>query len=588
MSAVKDRRAVALGREPDMLAHIPYAVHLTPTVIQTENREYLSVLKLSGASFESADDEQLNVWHERLNALLRSVASHNVSLWQHIVRREENAYPDGQFPGGFAQDLNARYAAQMQGERLMINELYLTVIYRPQPSRIGQALLRLVSAGDKNALAAEREESIDTLNKLVGEIESSLRRYEAERLSVYRHNGLLCSAPCEFFAFLLNGEWQRVALAQAPLRDLLPSTRPFFGTEAIELRHPTHTSYGAMLGINAYPSETKSTFLNQLLSAPFPFVLSQSFSFLQQDTARGMMKRARNRMINAGDDAKSQIEEIEDGLDDLVSRRFVMGEHHFSLFVKAPDLRSLTDNVARARTALSEAGIVSAREDLAVAAAFWAQLPCNFRFRPRVAAINSRNLCGFMPLHNFPAGRRKNNHWGDALTMYRTSAATPYYFSFHAADPSDPEGGSKRDVGHTLVIGPTGSGKTVWIAFNLCMLQKQGVTSVLFTKDNDTAIVIKALGGQHYPIRTGTPTGWNPFWLDDRSPATIPYLNRLVRRLVTRPRLVEGGIEVESEPLSAGEENEIAEAVALVMRMDRQHRRLGRMLDVLKIGRAHV
>lgn len=582
------RRAAALRREPPVSANIPYSVHLTPTVIQTDAREYLTVLRLSGVSFESADDVQLNQWSHRLNRLLLSISSQNVALWQHIVRRPENTYPAGEFAPGFAADLNAKYAQRMSGERMMVNELYLTIVYRPQPSRIGKALLKLVSKGDKEALAREREESIETLGKIVSEVESSLTRYDAERLGVYRHEGILCSEALEFFGFLVNSEWQRIALAEAPLSNLIPSTRPFFGNETIEIRHATDTTYAAALGINAYPPETCSTLLNRLLYAPFPFVLSQSFSFLNQDTARGMMKRARNRMLNAGDDAQSQIDEIDDGLDDIMSRRIVMGDHHFSLIVKAKSQRALNDNIALARTALSGAAIVSAREDLALAAAFWAQLPANFKYRPRVAAINSKNLAGFMPLHNFPVGRKTGNHWGDALTLLRTAAGTPYYFSFHATDPNDADGGSKRDVGHTLVIGPNGSGKTVWIAFNLVMMQKQGVTSIIFSKDHDTEIVIRALGGTFYPIKPGVATGWNPFWLDESDPGTVPYLNRLVRRIVSRPMIGEGGIEVDSAPLTTTEEKEVAAAIDFVMRMPRQHRRLGRVLDRLTKGAGTV
>lgn len=587
-ASLTGKRVAALRREAEASRHIPYLAHLTPTVIQTEDRAYLTVLRVTGAAFESADDEDLNTWHKRLNSVLRSIASQNIVLWQHIVRRPEGRYPDGHFPPGFAHDLNARYAERMSRERLMITELYLTVMYRPQPSRIGKALLRLVSAGDKDALAREREESIEALEKIVGEIESSLVRYDTERLGTYRHHGLLCSAPAEFFGFLVNGEWNRIALAQAPLNVIIPASRPFFGSEAIEIRHATDTTYAAILGIGAYPSETKSTMLDHLLALPIPFVLSQSFAFLQQDSARGLMKRARNRMINSGDDATSQIVEIDDALDDLVSRRFVMGEHHLSLLVKAKDMRLLSDAVALARTALSEAGIVAAREDLAVEAAYWAQLPGNLKLRPRVAAINSRNLSGLMPLHNFPSGRRTGNHWGDALTLLRSSAGTPYYFSLHAADPTDPDGGSKRDVGHTLLLGPTGSGKTVFVSFMLSMMQKQGVTSFVFSKDRDTEIVIKAIGGVYYPIESGTATGWNPFWLDEGNPGTVPFLNRLVRRLVSRPRTVEGGMEIDTAPLSAAEERDIANAVNFVMRMDRQHRSLGRMLDHLTKGAGSI
>lgn len=216
-AAVIAKNAGTLKREPAAAKNIPYSVHLTPTVIQTENRDYVTVLRLSGASFESADDEQLNNWSKRLNRLMISIASNNVALWQHIVRRPQNSYPDGEFEPGFAHDLNAKYAKRVSGETLMVNELYLTVVYRPQASFIGKAFVKLTSLGDRDALAREREESIEALGKIVAELESSLHRYEAEWLGVYRHKGILCSEPLEFFGYLVNAEWQRIALAQAPL-----------------------------------------------------------------------------------------------------------------------------------------------------------------------------------------------------------------------------------------------------------------------------------------------------------------------------------------------------------------------------------
>ncbi|WP_236611491.1 hypothetical protein, partial [Xanthomonas fragariae] len=82
------------------------------------------------------------------------------------------------------------------------------------------------------------------------------------------------------------------------------------------------------------------------------------------ESARWKLKLSKNRMINSGDDALSQVDEIDDAVDDLTARRWVMGDHHFSLFVKAGSLRELNDHIAEARTALSEGGITAAREDL--------------------------------------------------------------------------------------------------------------------------------------------------------------------------------------------------------------------------------
>jgi type IV secretion system protein VirB4 len=210
------------------------------------------------------------------------------------------------------------------------------------------------------------------------------------------------------------------------------------------------------------------------------------------------------------------------------------------------------------------------REDLALEAAFWAQLPGNFAFRPRKAPITSRNFAALASFHNFPSGRAIGNHWGEALTLFATAAGTPYYFSYHASDPLDPDGGTKKDIGHALIIGPTGSGKTALIAFTLCELQAFGVTSVLFTKDRDTEICIRALGGQYFPIQSGVPTGWNPFQLQATA-LNVEFLTDLVRRLVART----------DRPLSVTESNELHEAIRAVMSFDPKERRLGRVLDFL-------
>src|SRR3546814_18586927 len=96
-----------------------------------------------------------------------------------------------------------------------------------------------------------------------------------------------------------------------------------------------------------------------------------------------------------------------------------------------------------ARAALSESGIVAAREDLALEAAYWSQLPGNFPWRTRPAALTSRNFAALAPVHTYPVGQRAGNHWGDAIALLKTTANSPYYFNFHYGD-----------VGHPLIIGP--------------------------------------------------------------------------------------------------------------------------------------
>src|ERR1700689_1365831 len=100
-----------------------------------------------------------------------------------------------------------------------------------------------------------------------------------------------------------------------------------------------------MLGIKEYPTPTTVGMYNGLLSAPFPFVLTQSFTFLTKGTGQSLLQRQYNRMANAGDFAVSQASELKDALDALTSNEFVMGDHHFSLQVLA-DVTELDTDAA--------------------------------------------------------------------------------------------------------------------------------------------------------------------------------------------------------------------------------------------------
>ena len=111
-----------------------------------------------------------------------------------------------------------------------------------------------------------------------------------------------------------------------------------------------------------------------LLTVPYELILTQSFSFLSKSDAKTVMGRKQNQMVSAGDKAGSQLEELDDALDDLESNRFVLGDHHLTLTVFADSVKELTDNLAKSRTHLTNGGAVVAREDIGLEAAWWAQL----------------------------------------------------------------------------------------------------------------------------------------------------------------------------------------------------------------------
>src|SRR5882762_2558257 len=107
------RRDAALRRERPAAVRIPYTAHIAPDIVRTESGDYVQVFQLAGASFESADDEVLNNWHERLNVLWRNIASANVALWVHLVRRREETVRAEETSADFAGRLADRYRAKL-------------------------------------------------------------------------------------------------------------------------------------------------------------------------------------------------------------------------------------------------------------------------------------------------------------------------------------------------------------------------------------------------------------------------------------------------------------------------------------------
>ncbi len=568
-------------REALLAQLVPYTAHVGANVVKTKFGDYVQFFQLSGASFESADDAQLNAWHERLNVLWRNIAAPQVALWTHVIRRRAPSATADAASGGFADSLISKYQSRLSNETLMANEVFLAIVYRPTAGLATGVLSTLLSRAQRGASTLELRDALDGCEKLARTVQASLSRYDPEPLGSYRLNGHWHSRTLEFVRLLLDAEVHPVRMPRAPLSEVLGTGRLLFGAETVEYRLPSGQRVGAMLGVKEYATPSIVGMYDRLLSAPLSFVLTQSFTFLTKAAGQGLLQRQFNRMANAGDFAVSQAEELKLALDALTSNEFVMGDHHLSLQILAevPEssislpaelrLKPLNDAVALARSLLADTGMTVAREDLALEAAFWAQLPGFFSMRPRKAPVTSRNFAAMAPFHNYPSGRRYGNFWGEALTLLVTSARSPYHFSLHASDPSQPDGGSRKDTGHTLICGPTGSGKTVFIGFLVTVLSARGVTQIIFDKDRGLEILVRALGGEYLSLKNGCPTGFNPLQLP-RSADNEEFLKVWLSALC-------GSHAV----LTVREQADLDQALRGTLALDLAERRLSRLTEFL-------
>ncbi len=571
-----------LNKEIPVSKRLPYSSHVAPSVIYTDAGDYMVIFRLAGIAHESADDESVDEWHESLNTLLRNMQSPHLSIWTHIVRRPGGEYPGGTFPpGGFADKLNTKYQKLVGKTDLMVNELYVTVVWRPHTTRAFKLFAKAETTSKEAQVAAMRGE-LAKVEEVVQQFEAGLSKYLPQRLATYEYKDVTYSEPAEFLGYLVNGAWERMPIGHKSLKDVIATARPFFGKEAFELRGATESVMGGCFAIKEYPSVSAPGYLNILLSLPFEFTLSQSFEFMSRQKGLSLLKRVQDKMENSNDMAASQVAELDDAMDDLASNRIAMGKHHLTLTVLAPSVPVLNRRMALAKANLSDCGIVAAREDVALEAAFWAQLPANFKYRPRLSPITSRNFVGFSSYHNYPSGLAAGNQWGPALALFKTTSGTPYYFNFHLppsrvkrGDDAQKERNCEADqrvAGNTLGIGPTGSGKTVFQTFLMAMMEKYGATGVFFDKDRGAEVAIKAMGGMYLPLKNAEPTGFNPFALEP-TPANLAFLETLVTKIVTA-----GGKDITER-----EREEIRNGIKGVMGLAPEHRRLGMLMQFLDV-----
>ena len=554
-------RAPALRREVDVRTYLPYARHVSSQVTALDSGALMMSWRLDGASFETADPADLNDGCRRLNAAWRNLADDRLAVWHHLVRRPTNGYPEGRFRSDFARRLDTEYRRRATASALFVNDLFLTLVLHPGRETADRlaalaAKVRSRRAGSEDA----RETPLQRLLEAGRDMEQHLARYTPEPLKLYEREGVWFSEPLELLQLVMTGRPGRVPLVQGHLSGAVHTSRIIFGREALEIRGAAETRFGAVLGIKEYPAATRPGLWDPLLSARFPFVMSQSFAFLSKASARAVMERKQNQMTSARDRATSQIAGLSEALDDLASNRFVMGDHQASVMVLAEAPAELQRSVSQARATLADSGLVVAREDLALEAAYWAQLPGNFAFRARPAAISSRNFAGLAPLHTHPAGRATGNHWGSAVALLRTSAGSPFHFNFHIGD-----------VGHTFICGPSGSGKTVVQNFLLSQLEKLDCQQVFIDKDRGAEIFVRACGGTYLALKTGLATGLAPLKVESYDEASRAFLGSLIRRLVTP----------NAEPISVPEGRAIDDAIAALAPLPPERRSIGALRALL-------
>jgi type IV secretion system protein VirB4 len=540
---------------------VPFSSLVTPHDVITRGGDFFRIWRLGGIAFETSDESWIADRHEALCSLLRNLSGGHFALWTHRLHRVIETPMDAIQSPRVAAEFDEAYRRKLSSKRMMANELYFTVLYRAAAR--GAARVFETSRKSEEQVHIAQADALRVLDEKSAMISRLLREFDPHLLGDYVVEGITYSEVAEFLGYLVNGTWRRTRVPRGPLYKLLPKTRLFFGGDKIELREADRTRYAAVVDIQEYPAVVQPGVMDALLYEDSEFIETQSFSMLPRRDALRALELQKGQLIASDDVVESQIQAMDVAMNNVGDGQYSMGEYHYSLMVFGEDVIDAGRRAAAAAGAMGEvASVEMVPVDLISDAAWFAQWPGNFRWRPREAKISSRAFAAMAAQHNFMLGKRDGNPWGPAVMVLRTPSGQPYYLNLHVS-PEKEDSEDKKLPGNTLILGVTGAGKTTLEMAILLQSQRflPPPRLVVFDFDRGCEIAVRALRGRYFQLELGTPTGCNPLQREP-TPSRIKFWETLVKKCIETPAM----------PLYPKDERAIALAIRAVADMPRAAR----------------
>ncbi len=192
----------------------------------------LRVIKIKGFSFETADDEDIDLKKMARNNLFKGMASGSFSMYFHTIRRKEKGFPDGEMPDLFSHRLNEAWSSKHSSGKTFINEHYLTIVRGKESSGIGaikNLLKKLQYKTDKLSWENDMRDAFDELEEMTSRVINGFSSYRPELLSLKKTENGVFSELLEFLGRLVNANYsQPMSVPTMDLANYLPISRMFF------------------------------------------------------------------------------------------------------------------------------------------------------------------------------------------------------------------------------------------------------------------------------------------------------------------------------------------------------------------------
>lgn len=457
---------------------LPWAALVDEGVILNKDGSFQRTARFRGPDLDSSVPAELVAVAGRLNNALRRLGS-GWAVFVEAQRHSAGRYPPDTFPDVASALVDAERKAQFEeaGSHYE-SSYYLTFLYLP-PAESAAAAERLLYEGSHRAAGADAREVlagfVDRTSRVLQLVEGFMPEcswLDDEQTLTYLHS-------------TVSTKRHRVRVPEIPMYlDALLADQSLTGG----LEPMLGEAHLRVLTLVGFPTATTPGILDELNRLAFPYRWSTRAIMLDKTDATKLLTKIRRQwfakrksiasilkevMTNEASalldtDAHNKAMDADSALQELGSDQ--IGE----VFVTATvtvwdrDPRAADEKLRLAEKVIQGRDFTCMAETVNAVEAWLGSLPGQTYANVRQPPVSTLNLAHMIPLSAVWAGEVRDHHLkAPPLFFGKTEGSTPFRFSLHVGD-----------VGHTLVIGPTGAGKSVLLALMALQFRRYGEAQI--------------------------------------------------------------------------------------------------------------
>jgi type IV secretion/conjugal transfer VirB4 family ATPase len=510
----------------DRLAdHLPWAALVAPGIMLNKDGSFQRTFRFRGPDLESATEAELVGICARANNALRRLGS-GWALFFEAERVEALDYPTSRFPDAASWLVDEERRAAFEGKVAHFESRYhLTLLFMPPPDGQAKAERAFVETDHETGnrdwrqeLARFRDETDRVLDLLSGFMPEVRALDDAEMLtflhgtiSARRHPVAVPETP-----MYLDG-----VLVDTPLSGGL---EPMLGDRHLRtltiLGFPNVTRPGILDALNhqsfAYRWVTRFIPLDKTEATKTLTGLRRQWFAKRKSLAAILREVVTNEPVPLVDsDADNKALDADAALQALGGDHVGFGYLTATVTVWDEDRQAVEQKLRVVERIVNGLGFATIRESVNAVEAWLGSLPGHVYANVRQPLVHTLNLAHLMPLSSVWAGPAQNEHLcmvtgtdAPPLLFAETSGSTPFRLSTHVGD-----------VGHMLIVGPTGAGKSVLLSLIALQFRRYPDAQVyFFDKGNSARVVTLAMGGEHHALGADGAFAFQPLRnIDDQA-----------------------------------------------------------------------